>query len=221
MKKKYPAHFQWCEKNPSDLFHSLGVDYNEINNGLLKTAPSDDYVMEGADAQMDRKIRELFTAPHIGMHGCVGYCISLLNMMGLDSYASKLAEVYEKHIDLKSVDIFCVAGLRALVLQKMRDGEFEKSIQYSLAVIECLLYMDKLFKEARREKTGSDDMDEEQHQEILMNLATSLSNLALVYFYMEDLNKARVHFEKAKEYAVKANDVRDLSVITFNLARVN
>ena len=64
-------------------------------------------------------------------------------------------------------------------------------------------------------------MDEEQHQEILMNLATSLSNLALVYFYMEDLNKARVHFEKAKEYAVKANDVRDLSVITFNLARVN
>ena len=80
--------------------------------------------------------------------------------------------------------------------------------------------MDKLFKEARREKTGSDDMDEEQHQEILMNLATSLSNLALVYFYM-DLNKARVHFEKAKEYAVKANDVRDLSVITFNLARVN
>ena len=125
LKKKYPAHFQWCEKNPSDLFHSLGVDYNEINNGLLKTAPSDDYVMEGADAQMDRKIRELFTAPHIGMHGCVGYCISLLNMMGLDSYASKLAEVYEKHIDLKSVDIFCVAGLRALVLQKMRDGEFE------------------------------------------------------------------------------------------------
>lgn len=197
------------------------MDYNEINNGLLKTAPSDDYVMEGADAPMDRKIRELFTAPHIGMHGCVGYCISLLNMMGLDSYASKLAEVYEKHIDLKSVDIFCVAGLRALVLQKMRDGEFEKSIQYSLAVIECLLYMDKLFKEARREKTGSDDMDEEQHQEILMNLATSLSNLALVYFYMEDLNKARVHFEKAKEYAVKANDVRDLSVITFNLARVN
>ena len=52
------------------------MDYNEINNGLLKTAPSDDYVMEGADAPMDRKIRELFTAPHIGMHGCVGYTYS-------------------------------------------------------------------------------------------------------------------------------------------------
>lgn len=218
--KKYPDNFRCCEKNLSEVFSSLGIKYDEINNKLLKNDASNTYNPEQCDIQMNQKVRELFTSPHIGRHGCVGYCISLLNMMGLDTNASRVAEIYEKHINLESMDIFNVVGLRTLAMQKMHNMEFEKSIQYNLAVIKCLLRIDELSQDVFEEQANADDIRKEQHQETLMNLASTLSNIALAYFYKKDLDPAKEFFEKAKEYAEEAKDISDLSVITFNLSRI-
>ena len=118
----------------------------------MKTVPLNDNALENCVEEMKEKIHELFTSPHIGKHGCVGYCISLLNMIELDTYASKLAEIYEKHINLKAVDIFCVAGLQALSLQMMRERKFEKCIQYNSIITKCLMCMDKHLNKSMREK---------------------------------------------------------------------
>ena len=219
--KKYPDNFHCFEKNLSELFNSLGIDYNRINNILLNNVSLNDYALENCVEQMKEKIHELFTSPHIGIHGCVGYCISLLNMIGLDTFASKLAEIYEKHINLKTIDIFCVAGLRALSLQMMRERKFEKCIQYNSAIIKCLAYMDKLFKQTNEGNIEVNALIEKQHREHLMNLAATLSNQALAYFYNKDLDTAKMNLEKAKEYAEDANEISVLAVTIFNLARVN
>lgn len=54
-----------------------------------------------------------------------------------------------------------------------------------------------------------------------MNLATTLSNQALGYFYNGDLHTAIIHLQKAKRYAEDANEIRVMAAIIFNLARVN
>lgn len=81
--------------------------------------------------------------------------------------------------------------------------------------------MDKFLKQNNEGKIETNILNEKQHQEHLMNLAAALSNQALAYFYNEDLDTAKMYFEKAKEYAEGANEISILAVIIFNLAQVN
>ena len=213
LKKKYPDQISFCEKNLSDLFEELGVNYGEIHNRLSSTDSADEKNSDDYYVRMKTRIRELLMSPHIGMHGCVGYCISFLNMMGLTGYASELAEKYEKHIDLKKIDICSLVGLQALAVQKLKEQKYDECITYNLSIVKCLKYMERSCEKHSNE-------EEKRHQEFQANLASVTSNLALAYFYKKDLHSAENYFEKAKEHAIAAQDVRKLSLITFNLARV-
>lgn len=223
--KKYPKCVQVRKMELSAFFDSCGVDYAEAEKYARKREQRiaqnmDPEVME---TMMVEQIRKVFRMPHIGEHGCMGYCISLLNQMGLEHKASELADIYEKKFRSDAVDIFSVTGLNVLALQKMKNGKFEESIRYYHWMIECMLQMKKLREQAIKEGRISreDPTNRESDLEILRNMTTAYLNIGLSYFFSRDLKHAGVYLRQAREMAERAGDENTLGLSLFHLAKLD
>lgn len=215
--EQYPGSVNLYTGELSSLFEALGVDYKKINNNLGIALGED------TEALIEKKIRELFTSEHIGPHGCIGYCISLLEMMGASDEASKIAAIYEKKIDLSDVNIFSVLGLNALARRKMHEAKFEESKQYYQAVLDCFQYMNKLAEEitGSENKMVNQDLEAAAKKERQVNTAMIYNNLGLISFYRNEFNEAEKLFTNAKEIIESTNSNKHLDVISFNIARTN
>ena len=218
---RYPERVQVLEMELSAFFASCGADYAEAERQVRKRAQKD--AQKEMETRMAEQIRQVFRMPHIGQHGCMGYCISLLNRMGLESKASELADIYEKKLRLDGVDIFSVAGLNALALQKMQDGKFEESIRYHHLMIDCMLRMKELREQAIKEGgiSREDPANLESDREILRNMTAAFLNIGSAYFYSGDLEHAEACFRQAREMAERTGDENALGLSLFHLARLD
>lgn len=213
--EKYPANFRVFEKDLLTLFRSYGVDYQTIDENLRKSAVKHEMV------PIDKRIREMFASPHIGEHGCVGYCITLLDMMGLTDAATGLAEIYEKKILSDGANIWGM-GLNELALKKMQEGEYEESIRYSSILIKCICDRKKTIeKEMEKGITFPEEEELEKcNQELFANLSGAFVNIGVAYLYEEDFDNAEIYLNNARRVAERYNNVNTLGISLFNLARV-
>lgn len=246
---RYPERVQVLEMELSAFFASCGADYAKAERQARKRAQKEaqkaeqktmqetaqkteknlakaaeqNMAQEEMETRMAKQIRQVFRMPHIGQHGCMGYCISLLNRMGLESKASELADIYEKKLRLDGVDIFSVAGLNTLALQKMQDGKFEESIRYHHLMIDCMLRMKELREQAIKEGgiSREDPANLESDREILRNMTAVFLNIGSAYFYSGDLEHAEACFRQAREMAERTGDENALGLSLFHLARLD
>lgn len=212
LQKKYPEQFHVYEAELSEVFRYLGADYHALKNELYQTEAEDNSEV------MEERMRKLFSSPHIGAHGCMGMCISLLDMIGESQAASELAEIYTKTLNLKNLNIFSVTGIFSLGLQKMNEGKIEDAKRYFMISIQCFQRMlDLLNKVEKNDKTA--DILACRH-EVLENLGKTYNNLGLLCMEESDTEYARKYFEFAKDIAENRNNLGLLGISTFNLARL-
>ena len=213
LKETYPDSFKVIECDLSNFFKSLGVDYYKIN-AELSVMENDDTSVQIKD-KMIRRMREVFSEPHIGAHGCIGICINLLDMIGEYNAASELANIYEAKLDPTGIDIFSISGVSALGLQKLRDGKVDEAKHWFLTEYKALQKMKEL-AQSIKDSNFSNDMIEKEHE---LNLASCLSNLGLIYLNEGNPREAIKYFKLAKAAAENIGNIRMLSIIKFNLAR--
>lgn len=212
LQKKYPEQFHVYEAELSEVFRCLGVDYHALENKLYQTEAEDNSEV------MEERMRKLFSSPHVGSHGCMGMCLSLLDMIGESQAASELAEIYTKTLNFKNLDIFSVTGIFLLGLHKMNEGEMEDAKHYFMIVIQCFQRMLELLNEVEKNDKKVDILT--CRQEILENLGSTYNNLGLICMEESDMEYAQKYFECAKNIAENRNNLGLLGISTFNLARL-
>ncbi len=221
----YPGNISIKNKELSDFFEGLGIDYSLMKSPLQEESDRD----RSADL-LENKIMETLSMPHIGVHGCMGYCISFLEMMGEEEAGAELVDCYEKKIDWSNLDPFSVPGLNAVARYKIKNKKFDESLHFYFAIRECLKKMYELnceLYEKNNDQTDDQKMQKIQ-REYLTNMVAVLSNIANVYYYKtlieqkeETLTKAREFLGKAGDILEKHPDISGNSLVKFNLARIN
>lgn len=214
LSEKYKEKFQIVYTSFSDFFIDNGVDVDSIKIQLsTDILAADPY--EERKLHIEKTIQDLFMEPHIGLDGCVGYCISLLHMMGEQKAASELADVYETKLDLNALSIFAVLGINQLALQKFRDGKYEHAKRWFNAEIQCHNKMYELNCEICKKEKQYDRIAEIE-QETAGNLRTCYINLGNVFATQGDFSEAKKCYETANELVGL-----DKRSPYFQLARVN
>ena len=222
LQEKYPDKVFVKEAELSELFRSMGVDYEKIQNTLKREKPSN------SEEILDQRIEELFSSAHIGAHGCVGYCLSMLEMMGESKAASDLARLYEKKLDWSALSVSSVLGINALARQKLLERNFAGSAQCYEAVIQCHQQLNDLNNALQQEKQIllSSEQKRKQEMETAQNMAAAYLNLGVVYYYMavqeqaDTLKKAEEILEKAQSIIQSEPTIPMHSLVLFNLGRV-
>ena len=214
LQKQYPDNVHVCEMELSDFFSSLNINIQE----------SQEVLTLDTDTKLDKRIEELFSSPHIGAHGCVGYCLTLLRMIGDTEGAKKLASIYEQKINWSSLDVLSVMGINALAMQKMFSKDWKGAVRVYNAVIQCHLALDQISKSLRAYTTP--EQCQAQQLETCRNLTSTYINLATAYYYMavvdhaDTLSDAKKYLEQAKEQVQEKPEIAQHSLIFFGLARV-
>lgn len=214
LEKIYSNSFNVIESKLSDFFRSLGVNLDDINSLL----PIQNYKDE--TVKIRQQIQNLFSEPHIGAHGCIGLCITLLRTIGENKAAMELASIYESKLNPNALDILSVTGLLSLGLQKLHNGETKQAKFWISAEIECL---NKLFDTNKNllqlEKEDKRISEQMLRKEFVSNMAVSYSNLGNICLFDGNADEAIEYFKSAQKYAKMYNNLSILSVIYFNLAR--
>lgn len=222
LQRRHPKNVSVREMELPELFESLGV----CNENLQKTSP--DATVPENETKLAQKIKELFSSPYIGPHGCVGYCLTLLEMIGACEAAENLAKIYEEKLDWSALNVFSIPGVNALAKQKLYSRDWPGAIHGYNAVIQCQLHLDKLNRELRESAKGaiSPELCRKQDMESAQNLAATYLNLGNVYYYMaaleqaDALGDAKKYMELAQSQLMQEPDIPYHSVISFGLARV-
>lgn len=214
LQKQYPDSVQIREMELSDFFLSLGINIQD----------NQEIPQSGNVTKLDEKIEELFSSPHIGAHGCVGYCLTLLRMIGDTEGVDKLASIYEQKIDWSALPPLSVVGINALALQKMLSTDWEGAIRLFHTVIRCHLALDEISKSSQAHTTP--EQRRSQQLETRKNLTSTYINLATTYYYMavinhaDTLSSAKKYLDLAQTQLQEEPNISSRSLITFGLARV-
>lgn len=222
LQRRHPKNVSVRELELPDLFESLGIR----RQGGQGATP--DAAAPGNEAKLAQKIKELFSSPYIGAHGCVGYCLTLLEMMGADEATERLAKIYEDKLDWSALNVSSVLGINALARQKLLSGDWQGAIRGYNFIIQYHLQLDKLNRELREKAEGavSPELSRKQELECTQNLAASYLNLGIVYYYMavlkqaDTLNDAKESMELAQALLRREPDIPYHSLVSFGLARV-
>lgn len=219
LQKRYPQNVNVCEMELTELFEPLGIqDRDGQDFPLGATVPEN-------ETKLTQKIKELFSSIHIGADGCVGYCLTLLEMMGNYEAAEKLAKIYEEKLDWSALNAFSVLGINALATQKLFSRDWQGAIRGYNAVIQCQLHLDKLNHELS-EGDVAPKVCRKQKLESAENLTASYLNLGIVYYYMAILDQANTlgdakkFMELAQAQLQREPDVPYHSMVSFGLARI-
>lgn len=222
LQRRYPQQVCVCEMELPEFFESLGVR----DRGGRAILP--DAAMSENEIKLVQKIKELFSSDYIGPHGCVGYCLTLLEMIGADEAAKKLASVYEGKLDWSALDVFSILGINALARQKLLSRDWQGAIRAYKAVIQCHLTIAKLNHELRaKAKTViSSEQRRKQELECAKNLTASFLNIGIAYYYMavleqaNTLGEAKKFLNMAQFWLQREPDIPYHSMVSFGLARV-
>lgn len=222
LQRRHPKNVSVRELELPELFEFLGVQRQDGQGATPDVAVPEN------EAKLAQKIKELFSSPHIGTHGCVGYCLTLLEMMGADEAAERLAKIYEDKLDGSAWNASSVLGINALARQKLLGGDWQGAIRGYNFVIQYHLQLDKLNHELREDVEGavSPELSRKQELECTQNLAASYLNLGIVYYYMavleqaDMLNDAKESMELAQALLRREPDIPYHSLVSFGLARV-
>ena len=216
--QRYGDSFRRIETELPAFFQSMGVTQEQIAPYLAPTNPVASE--QSRDALRDR-IHDVFSKDWIGFDGCVGYCIELLNMIGEGQAASRLSDLYEDTIELPKLRLSTVIGLQALAAQRLREGkrsEAKKWLQIMIRAHKCMHELTESIS-VKEDGVGREPASAAE-RECMMNLASCYSNLGLLALMENELASATDYLSKAKTMAELTQDSSKLSVICFNLARV-
>lgn len=222
LQKRYPENICVCKMELAEWFKSLGIDYANSQRNLPDTT------MEENEIRLEQRIKELFSSVYIGPHGCVGYCLSLLDMLGAHEAAEKLAGIYEEKLDWSALDTLSILGINALARQKMTKRDWQGSIRCYNAVIQCiqqLIIQNRELKE-KNDKLIYTEQSRRQEREYVQNLVVGYLNLGNVYYYMDvieqadTLDKAKQFWEMAQSLQQQEPDIPYYSLILFEQARI-
>lgn len=222
LQKKYPDQVYVKVADLPEFFTSVGVDYEKIKNNTKK-----DKSLNYAGI-LDQRIEELFSSAYIGTHGCIGYCLTMLEMIGEYQGATLLAQLYEKKLDWSELNIFSVLGINALAHQKLLEEDFEGSVRCYNAVIQCHQRLNDLNHKFQHnnQMVISPDLKRAQKLEYAQNMATAYLNLGVVYYYMcvlkkeDTLKEAEEMLENAHLLIQDEPTILMHSMVTFNRGRV-
>ncbi|MDE5756931.1 MAG: SIR2 family protein, partial [Clostridia bacterium] len=179
LQKRYPHNVCVKEMELRELFEKWGAHYREVKKPLLDTTCSE------YEVKLTQRIKELFSSDHIGKHGCVGYCLTLLDMIDAVEDANKLAEIYEKKLDVNALKISSVLGINAFARQKLLSKDWQGALRGYNAVIKCLQHFINLCREIRETKDVQFSAEQFRlaEQENAQNLAAAYTNIGNVYYY--------------------------------------
>ena len=219
LKSQYEERFNLVETELSSFFKDLGVNYEELSS-TMTTQYSDSFQVQ-CDHSLNEQINRLFDSPHIGGAGCIGFCISLLDMIGESEAALELAELYESMIDLFHLKFSSPLALNALAIQKMKSNKLDDAKKWFKADIRCLEEIQKIYemipdinsRENKEQRT-------KQYCEYLHNLTTCYTNLGAVYLREKDADSALKYLQLAKIMAESTDDIKALSTISFIYSNV-
>lgn len=223
LQRMYPKNVCVCKMELPELFKSFGIDYRSTTQKVL----ADDAMIENEE-KLEQRIKELFSSVHIGTHGCIGYCLSLLEMIGDHDNAKKLARIYEEKLDWGALDVFAVLGVNALARHKLISKDWHGAIRCYNAVIQCHQQIKKFNNELQEKKEVliSSEQVKAQEVEYARNLVATYLNLCNVYYYMtvmkkaDTLDEAKRFIEMAQSLLHKEPDIPYHSMVSFNLARI-
>ena len=223
LQRRHPGNVCVREMELTELFESLGVRDRDGQGPRSATG------MPENEARLAQKIKELFSAVHIGADGCVGYCLTLLKMIGAYEAAGRLAKMYEEKLDWSALSVFSTLGINALASQKLSSRDWQGAIRCYYAVIQCQRHLDKLNQELQENsgKPISPKQRRKQKQESTGNLAAAYLNLGNVYYYMgildqaDTLGDAKNLMELAQALLRQEPDIPYHSLVSFGLARVD
>lgn len=217
MTELYPDKIKVLEQELSCCFQELGVDYGLIEDSLKLDGKSDHTTQVWET--MRKRMKELFSGLAIGPHGCVGYCLSLLDWIGEYSAAEQLANIYESKIEPNKINIFSVSGLMDLALRKNRGRDYPAARRWLSVAICCLRRMMEIDSEVVAKTVETDAVSVQRlHSELAGNLASCYTNMGLISLEEEKTDDAINWFTAAKVFAEQSNDVRAQSVVAFDLA---
>jgi tetratricopeptide (TPR) repeat protein len=202
----YGNSFNVKEMSLSDYFVSLGIDYQHLQIISSDTALSNS--IERKSNSLETEILNLLESPHIGTHGCVGYCFTFLHALCLNEEAKKLADIYSESFDENRIDVFSVLGIFPLAMQYHRTGNFDKSLKYYNIALLCHKKMQEFNKD-----------NEAAMLETSTNCAAILNNIANIHLNNGDVDKAIEYLEQIIPYAEKTNNYNLLAVSSFNTAQ--
>lgn len=222
LQRRYPQNVLVCKMELQELFVTLGVQYKEEYKTLSDTTVAEN------EEKLTQRIKELFSSSHIGAHGCMGYCLTLLDMIGASEAAEKLAEIYEEKLDWSTLNVFSVLGVNALARQKAINRDWQGAVRGYQAVIQCHQHLNKLNRELQKTEEGpiSPEQSRRMERECAQNLSAAYLNLGNVYYYMTiteqayTLDEAEKYLELAQSQIQKEPDILYHSMVSFGLARV-
>lgn len=222
LQRRYPRNVLVCKMELQELFETMGVQYREEHKTLSGTTVADN------EEKLTQRIKELFSSPHIGAHGCVGYCLTLLDMIGASEAAGKLARIYEEKLDWSALNVFSVLGVNALARHKLINRDWQGAIRGYQAVIQCHQHLNTLNQELQKTADGllSPEQNRRMERECAQNLTAAYLNLGNVYYYMtiaeqaDTLDDAKKSLELAQSQLQQESGIPYHSMVSFGLARV-
>lgn len=218
LKEMYPSSVEIVVDDIPEYFIQLGLPPDSLNDSRCITE-SFDHEQTG----IFDKIKKVLSLHHIGTHGCVGYCISLLNASGKKAEASILARIYEKHLIIDKENLlFSTPGIMQLSLQKMREKDYQKAqfwLKKCIFVTNYILYLTTNISNSKSIFLTSNLSSNKYIKEYCFNQSSLYNNLGLIYLYEEKNKRAILFFKKAMFYAEKCSNKKQIGIILFNIAR--
>lgn len=224
LQRRYPQNVYIRKMELCEFFEDFGVKYNNEEKNIVP------YVtVSESKEKLTQKIKELFSSAHIGTHGCVGYCLTLLDMIGANKEAEKLAKIYEKKLDWSALNVFSLLGVNALASHKLHNKDWQGALRDYYAVIQCLQHINALNCEIQNmtDKFVNLKQKKLQEQEYAHNLVTAYIDIGTVYYYIaiaeqaDTLINAKKIFDLAKQLLKCNPNIPCNSLVSFGQARVN
>lgn len=222
LQRLYPQKVSVRNMELHEFFEDFGVQYREDQKTNSNISVTEN------EENLSIRIEELFSSAPIGPHGCVGYCLTLLDMIGADEGAKELARMYEQKINWSALNVLSVLGINALARQKLINGDWQGAIRGYQTVIQCCQHLNTLNCEAQKKFDGLISLDQKREQklEYAQNLVAAYINLGNTYYYMafaegaDTLDNAKKYFELAQSQLQQNPSISCQSLVSFGLARV-
>lgn len=172
--------------------------------------------MAGGEDQTGQRVRQFFTADHVGPFASAAFCASLLWIVGDGSAADALLTVVASHPEMTSREVSFGAGVafRTLSRWAMRKGNFPTAIKW--------LNRELGYYEGIAALYGANNLtpSPEAEAERASNLAGLYNNLGLCFMKTGDAAKAGAALEMARQQAEAGQHFDLLSLVYLNKAQL-
>ena len=209
LQNEFSGRMHLQELNLSDYFKLNNIDYESLNTEVQVNEP-----IEASAKLIDVEIQRFLASEHLGFWGCVGYCIDILDKIGLDAQLQDFICICEDVIKTKPLDISASLTLFAIG-NKMLKSDPDKSIDYFYTILRINGDI-----EEKLSRLSNRDLKLFK-KENLNNCANVWNNLGLAYLQKENFSNAKSAFAISKEIAQSCGNKLILATALFNEVRIN